>query len=98
MLPRLSNLEFLILELLLNNPSSEMYGLELVEASNGRLKRGTVYITLQRMADKSLVESYREDPGKNTGPPRRMYRMTGHGQRVFQALASSRAALSEALA
>jgi DNA-binding PadR family transcriptional regulator len=44
--PRLSATERLILSLLTDG---ERYGLELVEQSSGTLKRGTVYVTLQRM-------------------------------------------------
>ena len=54
-LPSLSGKEGLILDLL--GRSREMYGLELVTASVGELKRGTVYVTLGRMEAKGLVES-----------------------------------------
>ena len=37
-----------------------MYGLQLVEQSEGALKRGTVYVTLGRMEAKGLVESEQE--------------------------------------
>jgi lipopolysaccharide export LptBFGC system permease protein LptF len=43
--PRLSAKELLILELLVRD--NAMYGLELVAASRGQLKRGTVYVTLR---------------------------------------------------
>jgi DNA-binding PadR family transcriptional regulator len=63
-----------------------MFGLELVEASGGRLKRGTVYVTLGRMQDKGYVESRLEDrhPGA-IGLPRRLYRATAFGLRVVDA-------------
>ncbi|RUW80448.1 PadR family transcriptional regulator [Mesorhizobium sp. M2A.F.Ca.ET.067.02.1.1] len=51
--PRISRVEFEILSLL---RSKEMYGLELVKESN-MLKRGTVYVTLERMSDKGYVRS-----------------------------------------
>lgn len=55
--------------------------MELIEASDGRLKRGTVYVTLDRMEDKGLVESWTEDaPEGHRGPPRRKYRVTGLGE------------------
>ena len=38
-----------------------MFGLQLVEQSNGGLKRGTVYVTLGRMQDKGYVESRTEE-------------------------------------
>lgn len=81
-LPRLSNLETVILDLLTEH--REMYGLEMVEASRGRLKRGTIYVTLNRMEDKGFVSS-REVEGEGQGPPRMMYRVTGHGARVLAA-------------
>ncbi len=82
--PRLSRKETLILEMLMSK--DEMFGLEMVEASEGGLKRGTIYVTLQRMADKGFVES-REEPRTipEIGIPRRKYKATGLGERVYQA-------------
>ncbi len=51
--PRLSPKESLIVEELLRG--DELYGLQLVAASRGRLKRGTVYVTLGRMEDKGFI-------------------------------------------
>ena len=77
--------EALVLELLLQKPSSEMYGLELVAGSNKRLRRGTVYVTLSRMEDKGYIESRLEQPERPmSGLPRRLYRVTGYGQKVFE--------------
>ena len=82
--PKLSRKEALILEMLMDN--GEMFGLEMVEASEGGLKRGTIYVTLQRMADKGYVES-REVPRTmpEIGIPRRKYFATGLGHRVYRA-------------
>lgn len=84
-IPRLSALEMIVLELLIRN--RQMYGLELVEKSNGRLKKGTIYVTLARMEEKGYIESMVEDrqPGA-IGLPRRLYHPTGHGRRVFEAM------------
>jgi PadR family transcriptional regulator len=81
---RLSGVEQLILELL--HERLELYGLQLVDASHGRLKRGTVYVTLGRMEQKGLVES-RAEPAASTGkgPVRRLYRPTAYGVRVLHA-------------
>ena len=81
-LPRLSRTEALILGLLTGK--SELYGLEMVEQSHGRLKRGTIYVTLGRMQDKGLIES-RKVPRQSpeVGIPRRLYTITGHGMRVL---------------
>lgn len=72
--------EVAILELLVGK---EMYGLEMVKSSD-RLKRGTVYVTLDRMEDKGLVKSrIADESGPTAG--RRIYSITGHGQRAYAA-------------
>jgi PadR family transcriptional regulator PadR len=80
----LSEKESLILELL--GRDRQMYGLELVAASRGRLKRGTVYVTLGRMEDKGYVTSRLEAaPSEAGGLPRRVYQPTALGRRVLAA-------------
>jgi DNA-binding PadR family transcriptional regulator len=82
--PRLSGKEMVVLDLLIGR--GEMYGLQLVEVSGGHLVRGTVYVTLSRMEAKGYVESEEEAPDpRRSGIPRRRYRATGYGRRVFQA-------------
>ena len=78
--------EAVILSLLIG--SGDTYGLDLVERSNGQLRRGTVYVTLNRMEEKGLVESWTE-PAKagEQGPPRRRYRTTGEGKAALNAWA-----------
>lgn len=74
----------LILELL--SAGDELYGLQMVERSRGRLKRGTVYVTLGRMETKGLVRSRAEEaPDGAGGLPRRLYDATPQGLRVFKA-------------
>lgn len=83
--PTLSSKEALVFDLLLKTPSSEKYGLELVNESANRLKRGTIYVTLNRMEDKGYVESRLEEPERPTsGIPRRLYKVTGYGQKVYE--------------
>jgi PadR family transcriptional regulator PadR len=81
--PKLSRKEMLILEMLIGK--GEMFGLEMVETSEGELKRGTIYVTLQRMGDKGYIES-REEPRSlpEIGIPRRKYSATGLGEKVYQ--------------
>jgi DNA-binding PadR family transcriptional regulator len=55
------------------------YGLELVHASRGNLKRGGIYVTLGRMEEKGLVTSAQADGG------RRLYRPTALGERALLA-------------
>ena len=86
--PRLSNKEYAILELLIN--TGEMYGLEMVKISQGTLKRGTIYVTLGRMADKGYVESRQVKAEGQSGLPRRIFRATADGLRVFRALELAR--------
>jgi DNA-binding PadR family transcriptional regulator len=76
-----------VLRLLVSHGPS--YGLELVKASDGNLKRGTVYVLLDRMEDKGLIESREEtEPPTDgyVGIPRRVYRAKGAGVRVLEAM------------
>ncbi|MCU0240654.1 MAG: PadR family transcriptional regulator [Pyrinomonadaceae bacterium] len=82
--PKLSSKEMKALEMLIHN--GEMFGLEMVEASEGELKRGTIYVTLSRMCDKGYIESREERrTAPEIGIPRRKYWATGLGERVYQA-------------
>lgn len=83
-LPRLSDKERLILELLVEH--GDLYGLQLVAASRRRLKRGSVYVTLSRMMEKGFVESGAGPRApSDTGLPRPLYRPTILGKRVLRA-------------
>ena len=75
--------------------SSERYCRELVDASAGRLKRGSLYVTLGRMEAKGFVASRQEDraPGA-IGLPRRLYRPTAYGLKVRDAYRLLRDALA----
>ena len=80
---RLSSLESLILKMLISS-GNEMFGLEMVEHSGKRLKKGTIYVTLSRMEDKGFIESRKEEPRPNArGLPRRLYKPTALGTRVL---------------
>lgn len=76
----ISDLEALILDLL--TARAPTYGLDLVQASGGRIKRGSVYVTLGRMEQKGFVTSMLDGrPGE--GPPRRLYEPTTQGLRAL---------------
>jgi DNA-binding PadR family transcriptional regulator len=92
-LPSISSRECHVLEQLRHG--GEKYGLELVAASRGELKRGTVYVTLGRMERKGFVESRQEEraPGA-IGLPRRLYRATAYGRKVLDAYQLLREALA----
>jgi PadR family transcriptional regulator, regulatory protein PadR len=80
--PRLSATEHLVLDLI---RATEMYGLQLVAESKGRLKRGTVYVTLGRMEEKGFIESRTDDEAAHSGMPRKLYRATALGARLLDA-------------
>ena len=83
-LPRLSAAERRIIDLLREH--QELFGLQMVELSGGRLKRGTVYVTLGRMQEKGYLESRQEPlPPGAIGLPRRLYRPTGLALRIHSA-------------
>jgi DNA-binding PadR family transcriptional regulator len=91
-LPSMSRTESIVMELLRGR---ERYGLELVDASRGVLKRGSVYVILARMEEKGFVESRQEDRAQGvSGLPRRLYRATPYGRKVHGAFAQLRAALA----
>jgi DNA-binding PadR family transcriptional regulator len=82
--PSLSAKEALILRMLV--PKRQMFGQQMVDESEGQLGRGTVYVTLARMQQKKYVESWEEErPPGAVGLPRRLYKITGEGQRVLNA-------------
>ena len=88
----MSATESLVLELLRGR---ERYGLELVDASRGKLKRGSIYVTLARMEAKSFVESWQEERAAGTvGMARRIYRATDYGLKVHDAYRLLREALA----
>jgi DNA-binding PadR family transcriptional regulator len=74
--------EAVILSLLISE--REMYGLEMVKKSEGKLKLGTIYLTLSRMEEKGLATSRKElDPSAVV--PRRLYKISGMGADVYHA-------------
>ncbi|MBY0496714.1 MAG: PadR family transcriptional regulator [Cyanobacteria bacterium] len=89
-LPSLSATERLIIELLAEH--EELFGLRMVQLSDGRLKRGTVYVTLGRMQEKGYVESRQEPlPPGAIGLPRRLYRPTALAMRILAAWQAAQA-------
>lgn len=65
--------EALILDLLASRGA--LYGLQMVDASKGALKRGGIYVTLGRMEEKGFVTSAPAEGG------RRLYEPTALGVR-----------------
>lgn len=91
-MPSMSPTESLVMELLRGR---ERYGLELVDASRGTLKRGSVYVILARMEEKGFVDSKQEERSTgSSGLPRRLYRATPYGRKVHGAFGLLRDALA----
>ena len=91
--PHLSQKEYMILDLL--RSGVERFGLEMVKESNGSLKRGTIYVTLGRMAEKGYVTSRQEKNPNDSGMPRRLFSITGEGARALHIADAAMTAASE---
>lgn len=73
-------------------------GLELVERSEGELRRGTVYVHLHSLEDDGFVRSFQEDTPRMVdgevlmlrGEPlyRRLYELTGDGRKKLMDIES----------
>jgi DNA-binding PadR family transcriptional regulator len=83
--------EYCVLRQLLGQ---EKYGLEIVADSDGLIKRGSAYVLLGRMEAKGLIEGREEPPPPGrSGPPRRVYKITGGGARTLAAHEAGQAIL-----
>jgi DNA-binding PadR family transcriptional regulator len=90
---QISKTEALVLQRLVSAPGSETYGMEMVKASDGALKMGTIYVILDRLHRKGFVDSRREElPQDTQRPPRRLYKITGTGARVLHAYEAAQSA------
>ena len=70
----------------------ELYGLEMIKRSDGALKRNSIYVVLGRMEDQGFIKG-REVKKKGTpGMPRRLYKVTGLGQRALAAWEAAQSA------
>lgn len=78
----LSEKERVILSLLANG--DELFGLQIVQLSEGAISKGTLYVTVGRMVEKGFVVSRQEAPREGAlGPPRRFYQITGVGREAL---------------
>ena len=94
---KLSPKELVIMRLLLEE-SKGLYGLEIVSRSNNAIKRGSVYVLLDRLEDKGFVTSKRVDPPKSQGGlARPLYSPTGEGMRIVDAYNAFEASLDGAV-
>lgn len=81
--PRLTSQTVDVLATFAERPSEPLYGLEIIESTG--LKSGTIYPILARLETAKWLESS-WDERQIRGPRRRLYRLTGEGQRVASGL------------
>ena len=89
--PRLTIQVLTVLNVMLEEPTGDWYGLDL--ANRASLKTGTIYPILARLETAGWLSSAREaiDPAEAGRPRRRLYRLTGEGERAARsALRESR--------
>lgn len=60
-----------------------MYGLEIVDKSDGAIGRGSVYILLSRLEDKGYVERTVPTAADHPGMPRPIYKINGLGKQAL---------------
>src|SRR6185503_16991131 len=77
-----------VLRALAADPARWRYGYDL--ATEVRLKSGSLYPILVRLADRGLLEAAWE-AGPEGRPPRHLYRLTGAGREYLAALPSAAA-------
>jgi len=72
----------LVLQMLLDAPTEDVYGLQVVRATG--LPTGSAYAILRRLEDEGLLDSrWEELKSSEAGrPPRRYYTLNGEGRRV----------------
>ncbi|MBT3704520.1 hypothetical protein HOG17_01940 [Candidatus Peregrinibacteria bacterium] len=61
----------------------ESYGLDIIETSGGKFKRGTIYVHLSKMEEKGLVTGDKEESSE-VGPRRRKFKITEETRERFQ--------------
>jgi len=74
----------LVMQVLLDAPSEEVYGLQVTRATG--LSPGSTYAILRRLRDEGLLTGWWEriDAAEQGRPPRYYYRLTPEGRRVAQ--------------
>jgi DNA-binding PadR family transcriptional regulator len=62
-----------------------MYGLEIVEKSDGVVGRASIYVLLSRLEEKGFVTVKRPQAAAHAGMPRPIYKINGDGARALAA-------------
>ena len=91
---RLSRNEMMVLQMLVAS-GREQYAYGMADDSEGQLKRAGIYTMLNRMEDKGFIKSRKEEVREGArGKPRRLYKITGIGQRSLAANEMAQAAFA----
>jgi DNA-binding PadR family transcriptional regulator len=69
-----------LLAVFMEDPSAELYGLDLIDAT--KLRSGTLYPLLHRLVVDEWLERAGPVPSERGGPPRYFYKLTGAGARA----------------
>lgn len=77
-----------VVDVLGEDPTREWYGLELMGAA--RLSSGTLYPILHRLVEDGWLVRTRDAASTSGGAGRRMYRLTGVGERAVAELSHCR--------
>ncbi|BCJ51855.1 hypothetical protein Asp14428_33300 [Actinoplanes sp. NBRC 14428] len=96
--PRMTLQTQLVLRALLEEPTREMYGLQISEAAG--LPTGTIHPILARLEGRGWLQSRWEDidPAREGRPRRRYYHLTPDGaEQVRQAMAAARSPIARLL-
>jgi PadR family transcriptional regulator PadR len=81
-----------LLKALLDDPTREWYGLELIDATG--MSSGTLYPLLHRLTAEGWLERTRDIASDTGGTGRRLYRLTGIGAQAAAATVAPRPRLS----
>jgi DNA-binding PadR family transcriptional regulator len=93
-----TDLEMLILAMLISG--REMYGMQMVDKAADKLGESSVYVVLTRMIARGYLSSRHEtdEEKQGRGPKRRLYKVTGYGQQMYEARLAADRAVERAIA
>ena len=79
-----------VLDIMIEEPNREFFGLELVRMSNKKLERNSIYMVLTRMVAFGFLEGRLETDEERQrdnirGPKRRLYKITNYGKKMHAA-------------
>ncbi len=79
--------ELLVMQIIDSAGNCGMVGADILNHSDGRLKRGTIYGLLERIEDKGLIDSKQVNKNKRRYP-QWQYQLTDHGHKMLEKVKS----------